>query len=99
VGHSAVRRAVMGDDATRMTATSAQLAAMVALVEASVDGGALGFSSSLGEGHLDGGGQPVPSRAASFEEFVALAGALRNHPGTTLEFIPTVGPIRRNGCN
>jgi len=93
VGHSAVRRAVMGDDATRMTATPAQLAAMVALVEASVDGGALGFSSSLGEGHLDGGGQPVPSRAASFEEFVALAGALRNHPGTTLEFIPTVGPI------
>ncbi len=66
---------------------------MVRLVEESVAGGALGFSSSLGEGHLDGDHRQVPSRAAGFEEFVALAGALRGHPGTTLEFIPTVGPI------
>jgi N-acyl-D-aspartate/D-glutamate deacylase len=93
VGHSAVRRAVMGDDATRAEATPAQLDAMVALVEASLVDGALGFSSSLGEGHTDGDGRPVPSRAAAFEEFVALAGSLRGHPGTTLEFIPTVGPI------
>jgi N-acyl-D-aspartate/D-glutamate deacylase len=66
---------------------------MVALVEASLSGGALGLSSSLGEGHTDGEGRPVPSRSAAFEEFVALASALRRHPGTTLEFIPTVGPI------
>ena len=63
------------------------------LVEESVAGGALGLSSSLGEGHVDGDGRPVPSRSATFEEFIALAGALRAHPGTTLEFIPTVGPI------
>jgi N-acyl-D-aspartate/D-glutamate deacylase len=93
VGHSAVRRAVMGDEATRSAANPPQLAAMVALVEASLADGALGFSSSLGEGHTDGDGAPVPSRAATFEEFVALAGSLRGHPGTTLEFIPTVGPI------
>ena len=35
----------------------------------------------------------VPSSSASFAEFVALAGALRAHEGTTLEFIPTIGPI------
>jgi N-acyl-D-aspartate/D-glutamate deacylase len=93
VGHSAVRRAVMGDDATRCASSPEQLAAMVALVEASLSGGALGLSSSLGEGHTDGEGRPVPSRSAAFEEFVALASALRRHPGTTLEFIPTVGPI------
>jgi N-acyl-D-aspartate/D-glutamate deacylase len=93
VGHSTVRRVVMGADATAAPATPGQLAAMVELVGASVAGGALGFSSSLGEGHVDGEGAPVPSRLAAFEEFVALAGAVRDHEGTTLEFIPTVGPI------
>ena len=93
VGHSTVRRVVMGDHATRDVATPGQLDAMVRLVEESVAGGALGFSSSLGEGHLDGNGAAVPSRLAPFEELIALAGAIRDHPGTTLEFIPTVGPI------
>jgi N-acyl-D-aspartate/D-glutamate deacylase len=93
VGHSAVRRAVMGAAATARAATPDELARMVTLVEDSVAGGALGFSSSLGEGHVDGDNQPVPSRLAAFEEFIALAGAIRRHPGTTLEFIPTVGPI------
>jgi N-acyl-D-aspartate/D-glutamate deacylase len=35
----------------------------------------------------------VPSRAAGPGELVALARVVRDHPGTTLEFIPTVGPI------
>ena len=93
VGHSTVRRAVMGDAGQPGAADAEQLAAMVELVEESLAGGALGFSSSLGEGHMDGDGRPVPSRSATFEELVALAGALRDHPGTTFEFIPTVGPI------
>ncbi len=93
VGHSTVRRVVMGDRSTSDEATPAELDAMVALVEASLGGGALGFSSSLGEGHLDGDHRPVPSSTASFPEFVALAGALRDHEGTTLEFIPSIGPI------
>jgi N-acyl-D-aspartate/D-glutamate deacylase len=93
VGHSTIRRVVMGESATRDEATPEQLTAMSRLVEESVTGGALGFSSSLGEGHFDGDGHRVPSRLASAEELVTLAGALRSHAGTTLEFIPTVGPI------
>ena len=93
VGHSTIRRAVMGDAATRGVANPEQVTAMIALVEQCLAGGALGFSSSLGEGHLDGEGRPVPSRLADHAELVALAGALRHHPGTTLEFIPTVGLI------
>ena len=93
VGHSTVRRVVMGDEATARTARPDELAAMVALVGRCLAEGALGLSSSLGEGHVDGAGQPVPSRAAAFDELVALAGVLRGHPGTTLELIPAVGPI------
>jgi N-acyl-D-aspartate/D-glutamate deacylase len=92
-GHSTLRRVVMGDAATSAEATPEQLDAMVQLLHDCLASGALGFSSSLGEGHVDGANHPVPSRSAAFDEFVALAGVLRDHPGTTLEFIPTVGPI------
>jgi len=93
VGHSTVRRVVMGEAGSSDRADAGQLEAMVRLVGESLDGGALGFSSSLGEGHLDGDHRPVPSSCAGFEEFVALAGVLRDHEGTTLEFIPAIGPI------
>ena len=93
VGHSTVRRVVMGEAATSDRADRDQLEAMVQLLEESLTGGALGLSSSLGEGHLDGDHRPVPSSWAGPEEFVALAGSLRDHIGTTLEFIPSIGPI------
>lgn len=92
-GHSTLRRVVMGDRATRDAASAEELEAMVKLLSDSLAAGALGFSSSLGEGHTDGDGRPVPSSSASLEELVALAGALRDRPGTTLEFIPAIGPI------
>src|SRR3954469_2329669 len=63
-GHSTLRRAVMGERATSETASPAELAAMQALLHDSLTAGALGFSSSLGEGHVDGAGRPIPSRAA-----------------------------------
>lgn len=92
-GHSTLRRAVMGERATTDDATADDLAALQSLLHESLAAGALGFSSSLGEGHVDGAGRPIPSRAAAFDEFVALAGVVREHAGTSLEFIPTVGPI------
>jgi N-acyl-D-aspartate/D-glutamate deacylase len=93
VGHSTLRRVVMGEAASTDRADAGQLEAMVVLVGESLDGGALGFSSSLGEGHLDGDHRPVPSSCAGPEEFLALAAELRRHEGTTLEFIPSIGPI------
>jgi N-acyl-D-aspartate/D-glutamate deacylase len=93
VGHSTLRRTAMGDDATEREATADELSRMVALLHDSLAAGGLGFSSSLDEVHLDGDGNLVPSRAASFAEYIALASALRDHPGTTLEFIPAVGEI------
>jgi N-acyl-D-aspartate/D-glutamate deacylase len=87
VGHSAVRRAVMGDDAVGGTPTPGQLQEMRALLHRSFDEGALGFSTSQAHPHTDGDGMPVPSRAARRDELEYLCATVRDHPGTTLELI------------
>lgn len=90
VGHSAIRRVVMGEDSDQ-PATREQLEAMKNLLKKSLAEGGMGFSSSQSSTHNDGDGAPVPSRAANNEELIELAGCLRDYPGTLLEFIPTVG--------
>jgi len=87
VGHSALRRFVMGADALAGPATKGQVDQMVTLLHASLAAGAMGFSSSQSPTHNDGDGQPVPSRHADRSELLALASAVRHHPGTTLEVI------------
>jgi N-acyl-D-aspartate/D-glutamate deacylase len=86
VGHSAVRRTVMGD-ACHGPATGAQVAAMARVVADACASGALGFSTSTAPTHNDGEGEPVPSRGADDDELVALAAAVGGTPGTTLECI------------
>ena len=88
VGHSTLRRLVMGERAVggaadaRQTSRPWRRALHAALAE-----GALGFSTSQVHTHNDGDGQPVPSRAASREEMERLAAAVRDHDGTTVELI------------
>jgi len=91
VGHSTIRRVAMGERATQGEATEADLDAMRALLDASLAAGGLGFSSSWARTHNDAAGDMVPSRYASEDEIVALCGVVKDHPGTTLEFIPCVG--------
>ncbi len=88
VGHSAMRRVVMGEAATQRTANEAELAAMQDLLRAGLAAGGLGFSSSWGIAHLDGEGVPIPSSHADHDEMVALAAVCREFEGTQLEFIP-----------
>ncbi|HEX4863860.1 MAG TPA: amidohydrolase family protein [Acidimicrobiales bacterium] len=87
IGHSALRRAAMGDDATGGAASPGQVARMVELLRQGLRAGGLGFSSSNAHTHFDGDGNPVPSRFAEQSELLELAGEVRNHPGTTLELI------------
>jgi len=87
VGHSALRRAVMGDDAVGSQADAEQTRRLEELLHRSLDEGALGFSTSQAHTHNDGDGQPVPSRSATREELEALCSVVSGHAGTTLELI------------
>src|ERR1700737_1048722 len=92
VGHSALRRVAMGDR-SHEPATDDDVTTMCRMLGESLTAGALGFSSSQAPTHNDGDGEPVPSRAATRDELVALSQVVGDYPGPTLEFIPTVGPF------
>ena len=87
VGHSTLRRLVMGDGAVRAEATGEQLARLEVELHRALSEGAMGFSTSRAPTHNDGDGQPVPSRAAAVDELERLAAVVAGHPGTTIELI------------
>ncbi len=86
VGHSAIRRFIMGADGQR-EASPGEVEAMVAELRSAIDAGGLGFSTSLAFTHSDGDGVPVTSRFASREEILALCAEVSRHEGTSLEFV------------
>jgi N-acyl-D-aspartate/D-glutamate deacylase len=90
-GHSAIRRTVLGAEATRREATPEEVARMRRLLHEGLDAGATGFSSSWSRTHNDAEGQMVPSRWAGRDEMVELCRATGEHDGTSLEFIPMAG--------
>jgi N-acyl-D-aspartate/D-glutamate deacylase len=91
VGHSAIRRVVMHDDATERHATPAEVEQMTTLLRRGLAAGGMGFTSTWSPSHNDHLGRPVPSRAASREELIAFCSVVSEFPGTQLEFIPAVG--------
>jgi N-acyl-D-aspartate/D-glutamate deacylase len=92
VGHSAVRRHVMGADATGNPASPAQVERMVAVLHEALAAGGMGLSTSKSLNHSDGDHRPVPSYFSEREELLALSAAVADHPGTWLEYIT-------DGCN
>ncbi|MHC0433231.1 N-acyl-D-amino-acid deacylase family protein [Streptomyces sp. O3] len=87
-GHCALRRHVMGADATSgRPPTDEQLAAMLALFHEAMDAGAWGLSTTQSATHSDGDGRPVASRHAHPDELLALSRAVAEHEGTQLEAI------------
>jgi N-acyl-D-aspartate/D-glutamate deacylase len=88
VGHCAVRRWVMGDDASVRVATVDEIAEMQRVLRQALDDGGFGFSSSQLDVHADHDGRPVPSNLASADELVALSDVLARYPGSVIEFTP-----------
>ena len=93
VGHSALRRVVMGDDSVRRACTGEELGEMKALLRDGLEAGALGFSSSWSRTHNDPMGNMVPSRYAERDELIALCSVLAGYDGTSVEFNPALRPF------
>ena len=92
IGHSTLRRCVMGADSVRRPASDWEVAAMTRHLSEGLEAGAMGFSSSWARTHNDAEGEMVPSRHAGRDELVQLSSVLAGFEGTSLEFIPMIGP-------
>jgi N-acyl-D-amino-acid deacylase len=76
-GHSTIRTAVMGEDASqRKDATPEELAKMKAMVADAMAHGAIGLGASYSLNHSGYGGVPMPSTIAPMSELEALVGAM-----------------------
>jgi N-acyl-D-aspartate/D-glutamate deacylase len=88
VGHSALRRAVMGEDASARAARPEELDAMCRLLSGALAAGGMGLSTANVMTQVDGDGRPTPPNFATRDELVTLAEVCGRHPGTSIEFIP-----------
>src|SRR5690606_38420549 len=87
-GHSTIRRIVMGERAVGEKCSDEELEKMKSLLAASLEEGALGFSTTISATHNDGDGNPVPSRWADYSEIIELGRVCRDYEGTGLELLP-----------
>jgi N-acyl-D-aspartate/D-glutamate deacylase len=76
LGHSAIRRWVLGEEAHEREARDDEVEEMASMVRRAMEAGALGLSSSQAPTHLDLANRPVPSRLSSRDELRALADAV-----------------------
>jgi N-acyl-D-amino-acid deacylase len=88
VGHSAMRRFVMGEAALERAATADEVAAMVRIAEAAMDAGAAGISSSQAPHQRGELGEHIPSYFADDAETRALAEAVRRKGKRLLSINP-----------
>jgi len=87
VGHSAIRRTVMGEQGSEREATDDEIEQMRLVVADAMDAGAAGFSSSHGPTQLDGEDRPVPSRLASLKELEALCAEAGRYRGGSISYL------------
>lgn len=73
IGHSAVRRYVMGEASQERQATPEEIASMKAIVREGIEAGAIGLSFERNPRHFDWDGRLAPSNLANDEEIVDVA--------------------------
>ncbi len=88
VGHCALRRHVMGDEASERVAGDGEVDAMRDLLRQAFVDGAVGFTSSQLELHVAHDGRGVPSNHAAPDELISLAAVVGEFDRGSIEFIP-----------
>jgi N-acyl-D-amino-acid deacylase len=88
VGHSNLRRWVMGEDANKRAATDGEIIRMQELFDEALQAGAAGLSSSAAPVHMDLKGDPVPSRLSDKREMLALAEVMGRFGRGSICFLP-----------
>jgi N-acyl-D-aspartate/D-glutamate deacylase len=88
VGHSNVRRWVLGEHANRREATDAEIGEMRRLVREAMAAGAAGFSSSHAPTHCDSFDRPIPSRLASAAELESLVTEVGRARCGSISYLP-----------
>jgi N-acyl-D-aspartate/D-glutamate deacylase len=96
VGHSAVRRFVMGEAALERAATEDEIAQIVGICEGAMDAGAAGISSSQAPHQRGELGEHIPSFFADAAETRALAEAVRRKGKRLLSINPAT---KRDGLS
>jgi N-acyl-D-aspartate/D-glutamate deacylase len=76
MGHCALRQFVMGEEACERAATPDEVEQMKDLLREGLRAGAIGFSTNQNPVHMREDGRPIPSRLATEDEILALAGVL-----------------------
>jgi N-acyl-D-aspartate/D-glutamate deacylase len=88
VGHSNLRRWVMGADASERAARDDEVVTMRAMLAEAMAAGAAGLSSSAAPTHLDLADRPVPSRLASRDELAGLAEEAGRSGAGSIAYLP-----------
>ena len=96
IGHSAARRYVMGEAALERAATDDEIAEIVRVVEAALDAGAAGVSTSQAPHQVGEFGEHIPSFFATDDETEALAAAVRRKGKPLFSINPAT---KRDGLN
>jgi N-acyl-D-aspartate/D-glutamate deacylase len=86
VGHSPLRLVVMGDAAWEREATPDEITRMAEMLDAAMEAGAFGLSTSFFD--EDRRGRKVPSRIAGRDEFEALIDVVGRRGHGFVEFVP-----------